>query len=286
MLRRPRFDALELERVRATWIARIKQEKAEPFGLALRVLPPLLYGDGHPYALPFSGAGNEQSIAGLTREDLLGYQRLWLNPAGATLIVAGDTTLAEIVPLLEKHFNGWKGSVATGAAPQIASVPRPKASRLYVIDQPGAVQATVLAGLLVPSSLDDAALRLDIANSILGGQFTSRLNMNLREEKHWAYGAFSFVPDALGQRPWLAFAPVQIDKTADALKEIDREIREYVGARPASGDELTKVQATEIRSLPGAYETMAAVDVDSCRHRPLPPPGRLRGQAQGGDRSR
>ena len=259
MLRRPRFDAQELERVRSTWLARIKQEKAEPLGLALRVLPPLLYGDGHPYALPFSGSGNEQSIAGLTREDLLGYQRQWLNPAGATLIVAGDTTLAEIVPLLEKHFGDWKGQGATGTAPQVTSVARPKASRLYVIDQPGAVQATVLAGQVVPSSLDRGALRLDLANNILGGQFTARLNMNLREEKHWAYGAYIFVPNTLGQRPWLGFAPVQIDKAADALKEIDREVREYVGARPASRDELAKIQATEIRSLPGAYETIASV---------------------------
>ena len=109
--------------------------------------------------------------------------------------------------------------------------------------------------------------------------------MNLREEKHWAYGAYTFVPDALGQRPWLGFAPVQIDKTADALKEIDREFREYVGARPASSDELAKIQAIEIRSLPGAYETMASVADDDCRHRPLPPSGRLCVQAQGGDRS-
>jgi zinc protease len=259
MLRRPRFDVPELERVRATWIARIKQEKAEPFGLALRVLPPLLYGAGHPYALPLSGSGNEQSIASLAREDLLGYQRQWLDPAGATLIVAGDTTLAEIVPLLEKHFGDWKGQGATGAATQVASVARPKASRLYVIDQPGAVQATILAGQVAASTLDPAALRLDIANNILGGQFTARLNMNLREEKHWAYGAYAVLLDALGQRPWIVFAPVQTDKAADALKEIDREIREYVGARPATSDELAKIQAIEIRSLPGAYETTGSI---------------------------
>jgi predicted Zn-dependent peptidase len=259
MLRRPRFDPKEIDRVRATWIARINQEKARPFGLALRVLPPLLYGAGHPYALPLTGSGTEQSIAGLTRDDLLAYQKRWLDPSGATLIVVGDTTLAEIVPLLEKHFGDWKGQGTTGAATSITTVARPKASRVYLLDQPGAVQATILAGEVVPSSLDPAALRVDIANDILGGQFTSRLNMNLREDKHWAYGASSFVLDALGQRPWLAFAPVQIDKTADALKELDREVREYVGAHPASSDELARIQATEIRSLPGAYETMASI---------------------------
>jgi zinc protease len=111
----------------------------------------------------------------------------------------------------------------------------------------------------VPSSVDPAALRVDIANSILGGQFSSRLNMNLREDKHWAYGAYAVLLDALGQRPWIAYAPVQIDKTVESLKEIDREVHEYVGAHPASGDELARIQATEIRSLPGAYESMASV---------------------------
>jgi zinc protease len=259
MLRRPRFDAAEIERVRATWIARIKQEKADPVGLAIRVLPPLLYGAGHPYAMPLSGNGNEQSIGGLTRDDLVGYQREWLDPAGATLIVAGDTTLAEIVPLLEKHFGDWKGQGAAGKTPQIPSVARPKATRLYLLDQPGAVQATILAGQLATSTMDRQALRLDLANTIFGGQFTSRLNMNLREEKHWAYGAYAFLIDAIGQRPWIGFAPVQIDKVGESLKEIDREFREYVGARPPSGEELAKFQSIEIRSLPGAYETTAAV---------------------------
>ncbi|HTU99175.1 MAG TPA: insulinase family protein, partial [Luteitalea sp.] len=261
MLRRPRFEPADIERVRATWIARIKQEKAEPFSLALRVLPPFLYGEGHPYALPFSGSGTEASITALTRDDLLAYQRAWLTPSGATLVVAGDTTMAEIMPLLEKHFGDWSGQAQAQAqaSTPIASVARPKATRLYVLDQPGAVQATVLAGLVVPSSLDPGALRLDIANTVLGGQFSARLNMNLREDKHWSYGAWSFVPDAVGPRPWLVFAPVQIDKTADALKELAREIRDYVGPRPATPEELAKVQSTEIRSLPGAYETIAAL---------------------------
>ena len=121
--------------MRATWIAGIKQEKAEPYGLALRVLPPLLYGEGHPYAIPFSGAGNEQSIASLTRDDLLGYQRQWLHPAGATLIVVGDTTLAEIVPLLEKHFGDWKGQ-GTAAPGHADRQRRPAQGAARVPDRP------------------------------------------------------------------------------------------------------------------------------------------------------
>lgn len=260
MLREPRFDQKEIDRVKATWIAGIKQEKARPNGAAMRVLPPLLYGEGHAYAMPFSGSGTEESIASLTREDLLAFHRDWVRPQGATLIVVGDTTLKEIVPVLERHLGDWSGAGAAPARPQIGEVARPSRPRIYLIDQPGAVQANIFAGQVVPSTKDDSSVRFDIANSVLGGEFSSRLNMNLREGKHWAYGAYSFAANALGPRPWMAFAPVQIDKTADSLKELNREIGEYAsGKAPPKPDEVSKIQATEIRSLPGAFETASAV---------------------------
>ena len=260
MLRQPRFEQKEIDRVRASWIAGIGQEKARPNGAALRVLPPLLYGASHPYAIPFSGSGTEASIAALTREDLVAYHDAYVRPERATLIVVGDTTLAEITPKLEAVFGDWKGSGAAPAAPAVAAVARPQQPRVYLIDQPGAIQANIFAGELMPSSKDPGATRLEIANTVLGGQFSSRLNMNLREDKHWAYGAYSFLRDALGERPWLAFAPVQIDKTVDALKEMAREIGDYgSGQAPATAAEVEKVKATEIRGLPGSYETAAAV---------------------------
>lgn len=261
MIRKPRFDQKEIDRVRATWIAGIKQEKAQPQGAALRVLPPLLYGEGHPYGIPFSGSGTEASIASLTRDDMLAFQRDWVRPENATLVVVGDTTLAEIVPLLDKYFGDWKGGDGAAAkTATLAQVERPAKPRVYLIDQPGAVQANIFAGEVVPSSADAGAIKFDIANSVLGGEFSSRLNMNLREDKHWAYGAYSFTPNALGQRPWLAFAPVQIDRTADSLKEMQREIGEYASGKvPPKPEEVAKIQATEIRGLPGSYETAAAV---------------------------
>ncbi|RPE80241.1 M16 family metallopeptidase [Vulcaniibacterium tengchongense] len=260
MLREPRFEQKEIDRVKASWIAGIKQEKARPNGAALRVLPPLLYGEGHPYAMPFSGSGTEASIAALTREDLLGYHRRWLRPQGATLIVVGDTTLAEIVPLLEKHFGDWTGEGGGAAATTVPEVARPQKPRVFLIDQPGAIQANIFAGELVPSTRHADAVKFDIANAVLGGEFSSRLNMNLREDKHWAYGAYSFTSNALGQRPWLAFAPVQIDRTVESLKEMRREIADYAsGKAPPTAAEVAKIQATEIRGLPGAYETASAV---------------------------
>ena len=260
MLRQPRFDQSEIDRVKAQRIAGIAQEKSRPQTAALRVLPPLLYGDTHPYGIPFTGSGTEAAIASLTRADLQGYQSRWLRPEAATVIVVGDTTLGQIVPLLDKHFGDWKGTGAASAGVAIPQVARPRAARVYLIDQPGAVQANLYAGELVPSSKDDGATRLEMSNEVLGGSFTSRLNMNLREDKHWSYGARTSVLGALGQRPFLAVAPVQIDKTAESAAEMKREIADYAaGKSPATAAEVDKVVANELRSQPGAYETAGAV---------------------------
>ncbi len=260
MLRSPRFDQAEIERIRASWIAGIKQEKARPNTAALRVLPPLLYGAGHAYAIPFTGSGTEASIASLTRDDLVAYHRDWVRPENATLVVVGDTTLAQLVPLLEKHLGDWKGEGAGRNGVAVPQVARPAAPRVFLIDQPGAVQANIFTGHLMPSTKDANATRLEMANEVIGGSFTARLNMNLREDKHWSYGARTSLSNAIGQRPWLAVAPVQIDKTADSLKEIQREISDYAsGKTPPTAEEIAKIKANEIRSLPGAYETAAAI---------------------------
>ncbi len=260
MLRRPRFEQSEIDRVKANWIATIRQEKARPNGAAMRVLPPLLYGEGHPYAIPFSGTGTEASISALSRDELQAYHARWVRPDNATLLIVGDTTLKEIVPLLEKHFGDWKADGAAAANAEIPQVATPKKPRVFLIDQPGAIQANIYVGQLVPSTRDPGAVKFDIANSVLGGEFSSRLNMNLRENKHWAYGSYSSTSGALGQRPWMAFAAVQIDRTADSLKEMHREISEYAsGKAPPKPEEVAKIQATEIRGLPGSYETAGAV---------------------------
>ncbi len=260
MLRRPRFEQKEIERIKASWIAGIRQEKAQPNAVAMRVLPPLLYGAGHPYAIPFSGSGTEPAIAALERADLVDFQRDWIRPEHATLIVVGDTTLAEVVPLLDAQFGDWKGE---GTAPSLqapAAVPRPSKPRVYLIDQPGAVQANLFAAELVPPTTDASSIRFDTANGVLGGDFTSRLNMNLRENKHWSYGARSSASNTLGQRPWSAAAPVQIDKTAPALQEMQKEISAFAsGKLPPTAEEVARIRNIQTLSLPGAYETASSV---------------------------
>ncbi|WP_117309257.1 pitrilysin family protein [Stenotrophomonas sp. G4] len=260
LLREPRFEQSEIDRVKATWIAGIQQEKVNPNAVAMRVLPPLLYGKGHPYAIPFTGSGDEAAIRSLAREDLVDFHRDWLRPQDGTLIVVGDTTLAEIVPLLDKQLGDWK---ATGDAPTIkatTAVALPKSPRVFLIDQPGAVQANLFAGQVVPPSSDPSSTRFDIANGVIGGDFTSRLNMNLREDKHWSYGARTSASNTVGQRPWMAMAPVQIDKTGPAMAEMRKEIAEFAnGSKPATDAEVARIRNIQTLSLPGAYETASAV---------------------------
>ncbi|MBP6457130.1 MAG: insulinase family protein [Pseudoxanthomonas sp.] len=260
MLRRPDFKQSEIDRIKATWIAGIQQEKAQPQALIARIAPALLYGADHPYGTPGTGSGDEASIASLTRDDLLAFHRQWVRPEQATVIVVGDTTLAEIVPLLDKHLGDWAGEGPAPAAVSLPQVARPAAPRVFLVDQPGAVQANIVAAEVVPSTTDPDALRFDIANGVIGGDFTARLNMNLRENKHWSYGARSSTLNALGQRSWRASAPVQIDKTGESIAEMQREITDFAtGKVPATQAEVDRVKAIQTLSLPGAYETAWSV---------------------------
>jgi zinc protease len=259
IVRNPAFPPEEIERVRKEWIAAIGREKSSPDALASRLLPPLLYGEGHPYAIPFTGSGTEASIAALTRDDLVAFQRDWLRPDNATLIVTGDTTATRVLPVLEKHFGGWQAAGSPRPPKALPEATMPAAPRVFLVDKPGAVQSNILVGQVLASSRAPNRLEMDTMNNVLGGTFTSRINMNLREDKHWSYGARSNLPDALGGRPWLLSAPVQTDKTVEAIRELQREIAEFVGSRPATGEEITKIRNRDVRALSGRYETNAAV---------------------------
>jgi predicted Zn-dependent peptidase len=259
LVRKPEFPEKEIERVRKQWLASIAQEKTQPFGIGLRLLPPLLYGEGHPYAIPFSGSGTEDSIQSLKREDLVAYHRDFVRPDNARVLVAGDTTMAAILPLLEKHFGSWRAPASPRPAIDVPTVALPAQPRVYLIDRKEAPQSLILAGLLAPSTMAPNATEIGTMNAILGGSFTSRINMNLREDKHWTYGAGISLSNARGQRPWFVYAPVQADKTAESIAEIQREIAEYIGDKPATAQEIDKIKARDVRSLPGAYETVGAV---------------------------
>jgi len=258
IVREPTFPEEEIERLRKRWIANIQQEKNQPVQLALRTLPPLMYGEDHAYGIPFTGSGTEESIGSLTRDDLVRWHQTWIRPSNGTLFVVGDTSMDEILPLLNKHFGKWKENRMAVPQKNIAEVPL-KDGAVYVIDKPGAPQSLILAGHVAPSTGVDNNIDIVTMNDVIGGSFTARVNMNLREDKGWAYGAYTFMQDARGQRPWLAYAPVQTDKTADSIKELTREFDEFLGTKPATQDELNKSVRNNVNSLPGQFETAGAV---------------------------
>ncbi|MFB3124811.1 MAG: M16 family metallopeptidase [Woeseiaceae bacterium] len=253
----PAFPQKELDRLRKARLAQIKQEKTQPIGIALRVLPALMYGRDHAYSLPLTGSGTEESVARITRDSLVNYHQTWFKPNNATMIVVGDTTMEEIKPKLEKLFRRWQpGNVPTK---NIGTVDLPDKDRIYIIDRPDAVQSIIFAANVAPPAGQGNEIAIETMNEIIGGSFTSRINMNLREDKHWAYGARSVVVSTKGQRPYIAYAPVQTDKTMESMAEIKRELQEYLGENPATDEELEKVKNNNTLSLPGRWETASAV---------------------------
>lgn len=253
----PDFPESELTRKKTQQLAAIEREKLEPFSMALRVFPQLIYGDDHAYAVPFTGSGTDASVPRIDRKTLTNYHRDWFRPNNATLIVTGDTTLRELEPKLASLFSGWeKGSVPTK---NVRNVDMPTGKPLYLIDRPDALQSIIVCGHVVPPKANPHEAAIATMNRVLGGGFTSRINMNLREDKHWSYGASSFMLDARGQRPFLALAPVQTDKTKESMLELRKEIMGIMGDKPPTPAEIAKAKDLQTLTLPGRWETHRSV---------------------------
>lgn len=244
LILRPRFEESHVERERERMLERIAQEIATPDSAGARMQPGLMFERGHPYRRPMSGYGVVSHVSRLNRDSVQQFYARWFRPEGAALLVVGDTTMAEIKPKLERYLGQWR------AADWRASSPVPPAaaqlsSSLYLIDKPDTPQAIIRAATVLPFMEDDVSLPMKIANLVLGGDFSSRLNINLREDKNWSYGVRTSLGGTYGPRPLYVSAPVQIDKTGQSMLEIQRELRDIVGSRPVTQDELTRVTRTE-----------------------------------------
>ncbi len=259
VIENPAFDAKELERLRQQRLARIQQEMNQPISIALRQLPPILYGEGHAYGIPFTGSGTIKSVKAITRDDLAAFHKAWLRPDNATIFVVGDTTMAQIRPLLESVFGDWQAPAEPLPHKVIDPVAGPQASRIIIVDRPGSPQSLILAGELAPPTGVENNIAIEAMNDILGGQFTARVNMNLREDKGWSYGAFTFMQEARGQRPFFLYAPVQTDKTAVSIAEAIKELTAITDGKPPTAEELDRTVKNNVRSLPGRFETSGAV---------------------------
>ncbi len=260
IIRNPTFPEEDLERVRIGVLAGIVRENADPLQLALRNLPPLLYPQDHPYAIPLTGSGTQASVESIERDDLLEFYNQWIRPDNATLVVVGSMSREEIEPELARVFGDWQApEISKGSKVLPEQGQTAETGIIYLLDKPDAPQSMIIGGqLMPPSNWQDSEL-LDMAVRALGGTFNSRLNMNLREDKGWAYGARAFLPDARAQRPLIYYAPVQSDKTLESMQEILREVREYTADNPIRQAELELNREGLLRSQPGRLETASSV---------------------------
>lgn len=261
VVERPDFPPAQIERVRGQILTGIAQEEADPASAARRRMNPILFGPNHPYGVPSTGSGTIAGVKSVTRADLIAFHRRWLRPDNATIFVTGGIAMAELKPLLEASFGGWK---ADPAAPKgvktFTTVTPPSASRIILIDRPGSPQSYIRGGVVLPVSGRDDPLALRMANDAFGQLSTSRLSTDLREEKNWAYGVGSPFTDAREQLAWVLIAPVQTDRTGDSLAELLSQAKALrSGAKPLDQGERDKAIGNTIRSLPGEFESGGAL---------------------------
>lgn len=246
----------ELERVRQIMLAAIEREKLEPSAIGYRVLGPLLFGKDHAYGIPFTGYGYKEAIENI---DAAGLKKLHADviiPENIQIIAAGDIQLEELVAQLETELGDWK---TTGKQQPIEryKVELRQKPEVVIVDRPGAAQSFIIAGHLLGTRDEFDPIHAELFNDIFGGSFTGRINMNLREDKGWTYGAYSQIMKTFGQQIMLVTTGVQSDKTAESLAEIHREFREIVAGRPPSALELARMKDQLTNSLPGYNESSA-----------------------------
>src|SRR5262245_13296774 len=245
----PSFPGSEVDRIRDDRLTAMVEQRDSPFQTANRVLMMNLYGPDHPYGhVPL---GSEEAVKAATREDLIGFYRAGYAPKNAALVVAGDLTEAEARKLATNAFGTWQGGGAEAPRPD-AGTRAPE--RVLVVDRPGSQQTAVLVGQAGVARSDTDYERLNVMNTVLGGVFASRLNMNLREDKGWTYGVFSFLAENRGVAPLVIRGGVETSHTGPAIGEMIREAQGMLKTE-VTEDELTLAKESISRSLPALFET-------------------------------
>jgi zinc protease len=259
VIKNPAFADKEIERVRVQQLTRIQGEIAQPQGVASRKLPALIYGAAHPYGGPQSGSGNPDAVQALTRNDLASFHGAWLHPAKAEIFVVGDTSLKEITALLNKEFGNWKPKAQAAPAKAFtAAIPAAK-SQIVLVDRPNSPQSIILGGTVLDAKGSDDLFTFRAANDVFGGDFTARLNMDLRETKGWSYGSYSQLPSRADRIPFGISAPVQTNQTGPSLAAILGHLKDMTSDKGVTTAERDLTANGNILELPGSYEQSAAV---------------------------
>ncbi len=254
MVMRPRFEQREVDRVRELRLHRLLQLRDLPPAVADRVFAQLLYR-GHPYGhMPI---GTEGALRALSVRDISGFHRRAFRPERSTLIAVGDGSHEALADAVGRAFSAWRGApdVDVPPDPSTFASPAPPPNRLALVHRPAAAQSELRIGhVALPRSTPDYHAAL-VLNMILGGQFISRINLNLREEKGYTYGARTAFEFRRAPGPFVLQASVQSDTTVDAIREAFAEIRAIRGERPVTDEELETGRAALTRGYPRNFET-------------------------------
>jgi zinc protease len=249
-----------VERIRIQQMTRIAAENNQPQGIVAHKMPPLLYGAGHPYGGPVTGSGNAASVAGISRADVVAFHGGWINPSKATIFAVGDTTLKDLTKELNKRFGTWKSAKGASSLSKNfgARTPAPQ-NRIVLIDRPNSPQSMISAGVVLDAKGGDDLVTLRAANEVFGGDFTSRINMDLRETKGWSYGTRSQVPGVVGAVSFMLQAPVQTNQTGPSLGALIGHFNDFRSGKGVTREERDATAISNVLELPGNYEQSAAV---------------------------
>jgi zinc protease len=258
LLQNPTFPEEELERLRNERVTALRRIKDDPAALAGWVTPALMYGRDSSYGHP--ATGTEKALESLTRVDLVGHFQKSYGPESATLIVVGDVSVEEVVKLTEEHLGGWNGNGRGGGDEgEKGDSPAIEGTTLYLMDKPGAAQSVVRVGHVGVQRQHPDYFPLSLLNLLFGGQFSGRLNMNLREDKGYSYGYHSSIQWHSRSSLLLAGGAVQTSVTREAVAETLREFKDISGGRPVSEVEFQAAKAAELLQFPSSFETPGQV---------------------------
>jgi predicted Zn-dependent peptidase len=253
----PAFAPGEVDRVRTQIVTAIAQQKQDPNGIASRALPALLYGPNHPYG--GTSIGDDAAVARFTRDDLVRFQQTWLRPDTLDIFIVSDRPLAELTPMLEARFGTWRAPASAKGVKAFSRPPAAAAERVILINRPNSPQSVIAGGFVTNVDPRSDVTALTSANDILGGNFLSRINMDLRETKGWSYGVRGSVSLSEQAVPYLINAPVQADRTADSIAALRENFAGFLKDKGVTDEELQRTMANNINALPGRFETSGSV---------------------------
>jgi zinc protease len=253
VVQHPAFPTAEVERQRAARLGELTQQRDDPALVAAVAAAGALYGPDHPYG--YGQLGTEQAIRATTREDLVRFWRRHYLPGNAALVVSGDITLDELRALAAARFGGWERADAAVTSP---GDPAGSKARLIVVDKPGAPQTALRVTTVAAARRTPDYPALQVMNAALGGLFSSRINLNLREEKGYSYGVFSAFRYDRTPGPFTIAGSVRTDVTGPSVAEIFREVN-GMRDKPLPGPELAGARDSQVYSLPGQFEANSGI---------------------------